>query len=192
MYALGLLALFLFILGFGFSYFVEKFDLEAFKAFPIWFLKQTIRFANPGRPFILIFLFIFIFNSLAICLYMLSGLLVLFPALIAFLTGTNIGIIILHPLPDELKEGNIYRPREKVSFGPLLALLAALVPLLELFVFCYAIAMGLRMASSMLLNFTLENAMLLALPYLQMYLKVCVPLLFVSAMAEARVIKEFK
>jgi hypothetical protein len=192
MYALALLALILFVLGFGFSYFVEKFDIGVLKAFPIWFLRQTAGFGNPQRPFLFLFLFIFIFNSVAICLYMLSGLLVLFPVLIAFLTGTNIGIIVLHPIPEELKEGNIYRPREEVKLGPVLMVLTALVPLLELFVFCISIAMGLEMASSMLLDFTWENAILLAIPRLKTYVMVCVPLLFISALAEARVIKEFK
>ncbi|MEE8638404.1 MAG: stage II sporulation protein M [Candidatus Margulisiibacteriota bacterium] len=187
-----MLALFLFILGFGFSYFVEKFDLKVFKVFPIWFLKQTIRFANPSKSFTSIFLFIFLFNSIAICLYMLSGLLVLFPVLIAFLTGTNIGIIVLHPVPKELKEGSFYRPKPEIKFGPFLLLLTALVPIFELFVFCYSIAMGLEMASSMFLNFTWENAVILAIPRIKMYLMLCAPLLFISALAEARVIKEFK
>ncbi len=199
MYALGLLALFLFVLGFGFSYFVEKFDLKAFKTFPIWFLGKIIRFANPSKPFLSIFLFIFLFNSIAICLYMLSGLLVVFPVLIAFLTGTNIGIIILYPLPDEVKGLNIYRPREAVSFGPFLALLTALVPLLELFAFCAAIAMGLEMASEIFVGCSsidcggyVRLATALAIPRLRTYLILCVPPLFVSALAEARVIKEFK
>ena len=191
MYRLGLLALFLFVLGFGFSYLVEKFDLKAFKAFPVWFLGQTTRFANPRTNFILLFLFIFVFNSMAICLYMLSGLLVLFPVLIAFLTGTNIGIIVMQPVPEEVREGSFYRPRKELKLGPFLLMLAALVPLLELFVFCYAMAMGLQMASSMLLNFTFENAIALAIPGIKMYLMLCVPLLFLSALAEAKVIKEF-
>lgn len=182
----------MFILGFGFSYLVEKFDLKAFKAFPVWFLKQTFRFANPNKNFIYIFSFIFLFNSGAICLYMLSGLLVLFPVLIAFLTGTNIGIIVMQPVPKELKEGSFYRPRKDVKLGPVLLLLTVLVPLFELFVFCYSIGMGLEMAPSMLLDFTWENAMILAIPRIRMYLVLCVPLLFVSALAEARVIKEFK
>ena len=41
MYYLGLLALFLFILGFGFSALVEKYKLTAFTAFHLWFLKKT-------------------------------------------------------------------------------------------------------------------------------------------------------
>lgn len=197
MYGLGLLVLFLFILGFGFSYFVEKFKLEAFKAFPVWFLKKVMRFAAPDQPFISIFLFIFLFNSIAIFLYMLSGLLVVFPVLIAFLTGANIGIIILQPLPEEVKGVNIYRPREVVSIGPFQVFLAILVPLLELFAFCYAVALGLQMAPEILLRFPTINcgefinlAWGLAAPRILTYLRVCVPLLFVSALAEARVIKE--
>ena len=182
----------LFVLGFTFSYFVEKFKLEVFKAFPIWFLKQTIRFGNPQRSFLSIFLFIFLFNSGAIFLYMLSGLLIFFPVLIAFLAGTNIGIIVLQPIPAELKEGSIYRPKEGVVLSPFLILLTALVPLLELFVFCYSIAMGIQIASEMFLNFTINNAITVALPRIYMYVRLCVPLLFISALAEARVIREFE
>jgi len=192
MYGLGLLALLLFVSGFGFSYLVDKFDVKAFKAFPIWFLKQTIRFGNPSRSFLSIFLFIFLFNSIAICLYMLSGLLVLSPVLIAFLTGNNIGIIVLHPVPEELSQGSIYRAKGEVRLGPFLLLLLAMVPLIELFVFCYSIAMGMQMASSMLLDFSWANAVVLALPRILTYLIFCIPLLFISALAEARVIKEFK
>lgn len=191
MYTLGLLTLFLFVLGFGFSYFVERFNLEVFRVFPIWFLRQTIRFAHPSRAFLSIALFIFFFNSVAICLYMLSGLLVVFPVLIAFLTGTNIGIIMLQPIPEELKEGTIYRAKENVKLGSFLLFLTVLVPLFELFVFCYSIAMGMEIASSMFLNFTWDNAVALAIPRIRTYLMLCVPLLFISALAEARVIKEF-
>ena len=182
----------MFVLGFGFSYFVEKFNLKAFKTFPVWFLGQTIHFTNPRTNFILLFLFIFLFNSMAICIYMLSGLLVIFPVIIAFLTGTNIGIIVMQPVPEELKEGSFYRPKKDVKLGPVLLLLTGLVPLLELFVFCYSMAMGMQMASSMFLSFTWKNAVALAVPRIRMYLMLCVPLLFVSALAEARVLKEFK
>jgi len=171
---------------------VEKFNLKVLKTFPIWFLEQTIRFANPSKSFFLISMFIFFFNSIAICLYMLSGLLVLFPVLVAFLTGTNIGIIVLHPVPEEIREGSFYRPKKDVKLSPFLILLTALVPLLELFVFCYAMALGMQMAASMFLSFTWQNAVALAVPRIRMYLMLCVPLLFISALAEARVIKEFK
>jgi len=123
---------------------------------------------------------------------MLSGLLVIFPVIIAFLTGTNIGIIVMQPVPEELKEGSFYHPKKDVKLGPVLLFLTGIVPLLELFVFCYSMAMGMQMASAMFLNFTWENAVALALPRIRMYLILCVPLLFVSALAEARVIKEFK
>ena len=189
MYYLGLLALFLFILGFGFSALVEKYKLTAFTAFPLWFLKKTLALINPERPFLIIFLFIFLFNSLALCLYMLSGLLVFFPVLIAFLTGTNIGITVLFPIPEEVGR-TIYRPNREVVVGPLFFLLTALVPLLELFAFCFAIALGLQMASAMFIDFRWANAVDLALPRLVLYLQVCLPSLFVAALAETRLIKE--
>ena len=199
MYFLGLLALSLFVLGFGFSYFVEKFDLKIFKTFPLWFFKCAIKYGNPQRSFLSLFLFIFFFNSIAICLYMLSGVLVFLPFLIAFLTGLNIGIIVLEPVPEDLKQINVYRPREEVEMTPYLLLLSALVPLLELFVFCFSIAMGMEIAMEIFIEFPALNltqyfnlAIALAIPRLRMYLMLCVPLLFISALAEARVIREFR
>jgi hypothetical protein len=199
MYKLGVLALFLFMLGFGFSYFVEKFDLKIFKAFPLWFFKKAIKYGNSQRSFLSLFLFIFVFNSIAICLYMLSGALIILPFLIAFLSGLYIGIIVLEPPPEDLMPASVYRPPEEVKITPYLLLLSAMVPLLELFVFCYSIAMGMEIALEILAKGSLTNlqsyinlSIALAIPRISMYLMVCVPLLFVSALAEARVIREFK
>jgi hypothetical protein len=59
--------------------------------------------------------------------------------------------------------------------------------------------MGLEMASEVFLGCSsidcvgyIRLAAALAVPRLKTYLMLCVPLLFVSALAEARVIKEFK
>jgi hypothetical protein len=59
--------------------------------------------------------------------------------------------------------------------------------------------MGMEMAFEIFRKFSALNltqyinlAIALAIPRLKMYLMLCVPLLFVSALAEARVIREFK
>ena len=79
-------ALLIFFIGFCFSYLVNALKIEFLTRFPHWFIKVMSRFINPRAPFIRIFLIIFLFNSISIALYMASGILIVLPFIIAFLT----------------------------------------------------------------------------------------------------------
>ncbi len=184
-------ALLLFILGFAFSWIVERYNLTIFKVLPIWFLKKTLRYASPERNFLQVFLFIFLFNSTAIFIYMLTGAFIVFPFIIAFITGTNVGIISLQPVPPELEETTIYRRRE-MRPGIISLLGVLLVPLLEISAFSISMAMGMAMGIGMYLNFSLLRLTVLVLPRIFAYLIVIIPILFVSALLEAGAIKDLQ
>ncbi|MCX5726699.1 MAG: hypothetical protein NT030_05945 [Candidatus Saganbacteria bacterium] len=180
-------SLLLFVAGFFFSYAVERYDLRFLKVFPKWMLKKTLNFANPRKSFLSIFLFIALFNSIAIFIYMLSGVFVIFPFIIAVLTGLNIGIILLQPIPPEFEA--IF-PEEQIEINPAIPYLGALlVPILELTVFSTSIAMGMTLGLSILLNFKPVYIYLLILSRVQAYLIFGVPILFISALLETLALK---
>jgi len=184
-------ALLLFILGFAFSSVVEKYNLRIFKVLPLWFLGKTMKFASPERSFSQVFLFIFLFNSIAIFFYMMSGAFVLLPFIIAFLTGMNIGIVSLEPMPEELQKSTVYG---KKNFRPGLISFAGvlLVPLLEVASFCISIAMGMSLAVGMFFNFRFLMFLALAPSRMFAYFVVIVPILFLSALLETGAIKELQ
>lgn len=102
---LAFYAALVFGMGFVSSFVVVRGRLNFLMRFPLWFAARMERVLASHRAFITIFLIIFIFNSVAMFLYMLSGVVDMLPAVIDFLTGMNIGIVMLakrHPI-----EGNV-------------------------------------------------------------------------------------
>jgi hypothetical protein len=186
-------ALLLLFAGFCLSYVVDMFKIKALMWFPHWFVKIMSKHVNPKAKFLKIFLVIFLFNSISIFIYMLSGLLVIVPFVIAFFTGLNIGISVFIP-PKHNVDG--YEVRE--LGGPLhilrFMLFSTSVLVFEVAVFSLALGMGMAVGIAELslgsmgpsaLSFISE---LLALRIMA-YITLCVPLLAVSAYMEASVIK---
>lgn len=122
---------------------------------------------------------------------MMSGAFIVLPFIIAFITGTNIGVISLYPVPPELEEATIYR-RKEARPGIISLLGVLLVPLLEISAFSISMAMGMAMGIGMYFDFGLLRLSVLAVPRMLAYLVIIVPVLFVSAILEAAAIKDLQ
>jgi len=186
-------ALLVFFLGFCASYVVYDLKIKALMWFPHWFMKFLSRWVNPKAKFIRIFLVIFLFNSISIMLYMISGIFIIVPAIIAFLTGMNIGITVFLP-PMTNIEGFEVRQLRGPGHALKFILFSTLVLVLEVLVFSVALGMGMSLGSAVStltdsgLGSALFIAELLALR-LNAYFTLCVPVLAASAYMEASVIK---
>ncbi len=137
---------------------------------------------------------IFGFNASMICLYMLSGVLVVLPAAIAFLTGLNIGVIVLKSGEIELPGGE--RPlapvaAEETTAPPWVGLCSLAVLVLELPSFWISVGMGIGMGRHLAINgpYDWPSISALAIERLHAYWMVIIPVLFISALAETAAIR---
>jgi len=186
-------AMLLFFSGFCSSYLVDRLDIKLLKKFPEWFLSIMARYVNSETSFIGIFLVIFLFNSISIYIYMSSGIFVVLPFIIAFITGMNVGLTVF--IPPRHMAGR-YHVRELT--GPLQIIrflfFSTAVLVLEVTVFSLALGMGMSFGvEAMYLPSAAEFSSPILIDLLaarsQAYLLVCVPLLAVSAYMEANIIK---
>jgi hypothetical protein len=191
------LALLIFFAGFCFSYPVDHFKIKLFLWFPRKFMQVMAYVINPKAGFGRIFIVIFLFNSISIMLYMLSGIFVVFPFLITFLTGMNIGLTVFIP-PRSIGAGIDIGEIRLVNNVVMMMLFSTLVIVLEILVFSVALGMGMSLALAVsavsnsnpaaIDGASIFIAELMALR-LQAYFLICVPVLAVSAFMEASVIK---
>ncbi|MFH1710587.1 MAG: hypothetical protein ABH860_05965 [bacterium] len=190
-------ALLVFFAGFCFSYLVNYFDIKFLAWFPDRFLKFMSKYVNPRASFLRIFLIIFLFNSISIAIYMISGLFVILPFIIAFLTGMNIGLTVFIP-PKATIEGYEIGHVHGAGNMFIMVLFSTFVMMLEVITFSLALGMGMSFGvavaavssanPSASAGASLFLAELLTLR-LRTYMLFCVPVLAVSASLEASVIK---
>ena len=74
---------------------VVRAHLHGLMRFPLWVMSALMRFLWAFPNYFAIFLLIFLFNSGAMCVYMLTGILPVLPHIVCFMTGMNIGIVVL-------------------------------------------------------------------------------------------------
>jgi hypothetical protein len=187
------LAMFIFFAGFCFSYIVYEFNIRFLLWFPEWFMKTLSRFINPGRPFAVILLTIFLFNTISIMVYMISGLFIVFPYIIAFMTGMNIGLSVFIPPAMSAEDFGDMSIRSRVKMIRSM-LFSTIVLFLEVTIFSVSLGLGMSLASaaSTITNDSYTSALFLSellAVRLNAYIIICVPLLLLSAWLEARVIK---
>ncbi|MFP4058344.1 MAG: hypothetical protein ACLF0G_15865 [Candidatus Brocadiia bacterium] len=192
----GLVASVLFAAGLGTSIPVVRRNVRVLMAVPLWIVRQVLRVIGPKFPPLRVFLLIFCFNTIAIFLYMLSGVLIVLPAAIAFLTGVNIGVIVLKAGEVELPSGE--RPLaaalahpEHLEVAPWVSLCSLAVLVLELPSFWISVGMGIGMGRALSSPgmYTWEQIRLLVIPRATAYWTIIVPALFVSALAETAAIR---
>jgi hypothetical protein len=191
------LALFIFFSGFCFSWLVDLFNIRFLKWFPCWFMKALSRHVNPKASFTKIFTIIFLFNSISIAFYMISGLFVIFPFIISFLTGMNIGLTVFMPPQVTIEGYEIGRTHEAGSIFKIM-IFSSFVMVLEVIIFSLALGMGMSLGVAVAV---ISNANPSASPgasvflaellsiRLRTYMVICVPILALSAYMEATVIK---
>jgi len=193
---LGLIASLLFAAGLGTSVAVVRGQVGWMMAFPLWVVRQVLRVIGPGFPAARVFLVIFCFNTIAIFIYMLSGVLIVVPALVAFLTGVNIGVIVLKSGEMELPTGErplaqAMDPSVDIEVAPWVSLCSLAVLMLELPSFWISVGMGIGMARELTKvgQYTLANIHTLLAPRVAAYTMVIVPALLISAIAETLAIR---
>lgn len=167
-----------FTLGFFSSLTVVKYRIEPLMVFPRWVARKIQRLVLLPSP--LLFLVIFGFNGLAICAYMLTGLLhYAVPAMIAFLTGTNLGVVLFLGTTT-IPGGPVQArgPGRRQFWAVVCGLVTAL---LELPAFWIAIAMGMTLGG---FGGPVDDLRSAALARLSAYVRLIAPVLMVSAAVE--------
>jgi len=193
---LGVVAALLFVAGLATAGPVVQRDHRWLMALPLAVVRLVLRLIGPQFRAVPAFVVIFVFNSVVICLYMLSGALIVLPGAMAFLTGLNIGVV-------TLKANEIEVPGGQGSLGALVAtaegrevprwagLCGLLVLVLELPSFWVSVGMGIGMARKLSAAgaYTLANLQALAIERLHAYWMTIIPALCLSALAEVAAIR---
>ena len=175
--------------------------------FPLWLLKWVMKLMGRRPSMGRLFVIIFVFNSVAMFLYMCTGVWVIGPALVGFLTGMNLAIVFVcgRPmLPPEAVESEDPAPAEDdaepATPGLVPLLCGLLVLVLELPAFWYATGMGISLGRHVRDHFSL--AQIVFMHYGEgglggelavraaAYGRVIVPVLALSAWAEAYAVAE--
>jgi uncharacterized membrane protein SpoIIM required for sporulation len=146
--------------------------------FPAWFV-QLLRKVMAAKPCVpALGAFIFAFNTVAIFVYMLSGIVPGLPFLVVFLTGLNVALAGLMA-----REGATEGPSTPPPFS--VRVCAALTFVLELPCFWYAMALGMSLRPTILQVGRGDANWTPLVDRLVAYLIIIVPLLAVSALVEA-------
>ncbi len=178
----------LFTAGAFFSWPVVRFRLRGVAALPVALLRLVVRLIGPAPSFVRMAGVIWAFNSAAMFIDLAAGFHPLLPALLCLWTGLNIGVVV-GMAPREMAVPAASRPGPgRWSPPPAAARLCGLlVLLLELPCLFYTTAMGISMGA------LVQSGTLHYLPALAVrgraYALVIVPLLLVSAIAEAIAIR---
>jgi len=191
---------------------VVRYNLNFLKVFPLWCLKQVTKVAGPNSHWLWLFAFIFGFNSLAMFVYMSCGLIMFLPTIVNFLTGMHLAIIFAAsreveaamaesqantpnpawPSPTEVPSSTEPRPspssRSAVSEG-VAAICGVLVIVLELPAFWFSIALGMSLSDLVWAEHSSQTVCAAYVPRATAYAQIIVPVLAVSAAAEAVAIK---
>ncbi len=165
----------LFCLGLFLSLWVVKKKLRIFLFFPLWIWRLVKRYLSPNDHFLKIFLFIFFLNSISLFANLVSGFLLGLPLIFAILLGINIGIIIL------TETGRL----------DYIAIFLNPVSLFELPAAWISLSMGIKISISLYPNFVFWSALQMFYKGLYVYFLVIIPLLIISGLIEAALIKVF-
>ena len=180
--ALGAAALF--GLGLALSLPVSLLRLKFAEWLPVHVLRAVLRLMGPRPGLARLTAVIWTFNAVAMFVYMAGGFHPLLPTVFAVWTGLNIGLLLARERRGERDTfRRLARPPGDWTPSPLLALVCGvLVLVLELPSFWYAIAMGISMGRHVQggADYLAELG-----PRAWAYVRLIVPVLLVSAAAEA-------
>lgn len=185
---LALDAVILFAVGLFAAVPVVRYGMEAVKWLPLKVFRLVVRLMGE-RGIVRTALVIGTFNSVAIFVYMVSGFHPLFPKIFGVWTGLNIAVLTAGV--DKEKDPVLSRLTEPPEGGwrpsaGLAGLCGLLVLILELPCFWFALAMGMRMGHRVQAGASYAEELSRRGTA---YVTVIVPLLLVSAVAEAIAIR---
>jgi hypothetical protein len=173
----------LFAVGLFASYPVVRYRWRAVAAPPLALFRLVVRLLGPAPSIARMALVIWAFNSIIVFIDMASGFHPLLPKLLCVWTGLNVGVMLgMAPQELELQLASV-RPGSWVPPPALARVCTVLLLVLELPCFFYAVAMGISM------GLLVQSSALSYLPGLAVrgraYVTLLVPILLVSALAEA-------
>ncbi|MCK6623411.1 MAG: hypothetical protein HUU32_22130 [Calditrichaceae bacterium] len=140
--------------------------------YPRWMLRLMLRYFKPGYPIPVIFLLIFLLNNLSLFSSFVSGFLVIFPPLAAFLTGFNVAVIMF----------------EMMGWRGIWQILVNPVAWLEFPASWISFSLGFRLAETQLARFHLPETLVLFRELWPVYLKYVGGLLLLAAALETLLI----
>jgi hypothetical protein len=174
-----------FFLGAVSAVFVVRHDIRFLTALPMWLVRRLGRYLASEPPVWQVALTIFLFNGVAMAVYLLMGLIPLMPAVIVFLTGMNIAVAGLKG--GEIRAEDVLagvEPRPLAGADPFAVFCGVLVLLIELPCFWFTMAMAARMPY-WIGNVGEPDHLADLRMRLTAYAVVVLPLLALSALAEA-------
>ena len=157
-----------FFFGYALAPLVYHKQIKPLTAFPLWIAAKLEKESQAKWNPYLLFLFIFVLNSISLSIDFVSGFVFFLPILLAIWTGLNVGVVTFHTLKGTFYYAALFNP----------------VALFELpAVFCtFALALGLNIRESGLEILNLNSDLSL---YLNTFLWLVLPLLLIAAVVEA-------
>jgi len=160
---------------------VQRRRFRPLTVFAEWFAARVEHVLNSGPSRFRLGAFIFLFNACAIFLYMLTGLVPWLPVVTTFLAGMN---VVLASLAGRKRKSR-FRRKHHLTRSARACMLLTFV--LELPAFWYAMAMGWTISTSVM-NLFSETSLSSVRERATAYAMVIVPILALSAFAEAHAI----
>jgi hypothetical protein len=178
----------LFLVGALLAFPVVKHGSPRLTRLPLILFRMVRRMFGMNPGVLRLWSLIFGFNGTVMLLYMASGVHPGFPAVISFLTGYNIAVILLLAGESEDLDGLTVSPASGWTPGKWVAGVCGLaVLLLELPCFWYSIAMGIRLGQEIAAG---RTSYVQGIPArLHAYTLLILPTLLVSAVCEAIAIR---
>jgi len=163
----------LFIVGTAVSYPVASRELRFLTWYPLWIWKKVRDLLSPEDPWLKLFVFLFVFNSVSLLANLLSGFLIVGPPVFAFLLGMNLGVISVE---------------EAGAAGIPLMILLNPVAWIELPAAFVSLAAGMQLATSIFEEGFITGVSIFP-ELFETYLFVVLPLLLVAALLESTLIR---
>ena len=185
---LGAWAMVMFACGFLLAFPVVRLEVRSLLALPLWLYGLGKKYLTPELSPVFLFAFIFLFNTAAIFIYMISGGLVLLPIVFDIFTGLNVGVIMLKDAQQAMAEA----PSSPADMRPARAWVGfccLFTVVVELSAFWLAIGMGMKLGRQMRAEFAWATFAECAQPRVLAYVLVLVPALALSAAAETAAVK---
>lgn len=190
-YKLFALSVLLFAVGVILARIVVKKKIDFLIRIPIGLLKFATGFIEKHPSLMMIFLFIFLFNSANAALYFFSGWIPVLPVVFNIWLGMNIGIVFMTPpelKQDFLKEHPAPGEEEDVGRGIFILLSSFVFIAIELFSVFYAISLSHEI--NLIIMKGLEFGPPQINEYMVSFAKYSLTGLFIAAFIEAYIIKD--
>ena len=178
----GAWAMAAFFCGFPLAVLAMRHEVRGLLALPLWIHRLGKKYLTPRLSPAFLFAFIFLFNTTAIFVYMISGGLIILPIVFDVFTGLNVCVIMLAAAQESAEEEPQPGAPPGRAWVGFLSLFSVAV---ELSVFWLGIGMGIKLGHVMRTEFTWAGFAGAAEPRIIAYLLILVPALALSAAAEA-------